>query len=321
VQQQQDDQRFGARLAPFAALTLVALLLSVPRRGGWAEYGAAWLTFALVGATALRTRGTDATVLRLARAVLYLAGVALLREATGGAKGGVGIIALIPVVWVALYGTPPMLRVVLGGVAVTWIVPLLAIGDPRYPASGWRGAVLLVSLAAMIGTAVQRLVQATRRHANERETLLEQVDRLARTDPLTGTANRRVWEEVFAASLDGAPLSIAVLDLDAFKQLNDGGGHEAGDRCLRESAAAWSAQLRAGDLLARIGGDEFAILLPGCGLAVAERIAARVRAATVGTTCSIGVAEWDGAESAPALQRRADEALYEAKRARIALRA
>jgi diguanylate cyclase (GGDEF)-like protein len=110
-------------------------------------------------------------------------------------------------------------------------------------------------------------------------------------------------------------VSIAVLDLDGFKALNDTHGHAAGDRCLKDCVAAWSAQLRPADLLARLGGDEFAILLPGCELADAQAVAARVRAATPGIGCSVGVAEWDGAESSQALHRRADRMLYAAKRA------
>jgi diguanylate cyclase (GGDEF)-like protein len=208
-------------------------------------------------------------------------------------------------------------------VAATYIVPLLAIGAPRYPDTGWRSCVLTVCQAAIIGLTVQRLVAKTRdqattarRHLEDRDHLLERVNELARTDALTGTANRRCWDEQFAAELarGAGRVSIAVLDLDGFKALNDSQGHAAGDRCLKDCAAAWSAQLRPGDLLARIGGDEFAILLPGCTLDDAHAVASRVREATPGIGCSIGVAEWDGAETSHALHRRADHELYAAKR-------
>jgi diguanylate cyclase (GGDEF)-like protein len=314
-----------SRLRPFVGITVLALLLSVPFRGDertWLIYGLTWLTMAAVAASATVSPARGDGWLRCSRALLYLAGVGLLREATGGATGGVGILVLVPVVWVALYGTLRMLRVTLVGVALTYVLPLLLIGAPRYPDTGWRSAVLAAALAAIVGMTVHRLVAMTRdqatsaeRHLRDREDLLTQVNELARLDGLTGVANRRSWDEHFAAALASATgaVSIVLIDLDRFKQLNDTQGHEAGDRHLKASAAAWTAQLRPGDLLARIGGDEFAILLPGCALEPALAVADRVTAAAPGD-CSVGVAQWDGREAPEQLQRRADEVLYAHKR-------
>src|SRR5215203_2114054 len=126
--------------------------------------------------------------------------------------------------------------------------------------------------------------------------------RLARTDPLTGLANRRGWDEQLSRELaraqrSAAALSIALLDLDDFKSFNDAHGHQAGDRLLVEAAAAWRGQLREVDVLCRWGGDEFAVLLPDCSASEAVEVIARLGPATPSLrSCAAGVAAWDGRE-------------------------
>jgi diguanylate cyclase (GGDEF)-like protein len=143
---------------------------------------------------------------------------------------------------------------------------------------------------------------------------------VARTDDLTGLLNRRAWEEQLPREMARArrqsdPLCVAMLDLDFFKNYNDERGHQAGDRLLKQSAAAWVNELRASDTLARYGGEEFTVALPGCTLVNAKDIVERLRAAMPGgQTVSAGVACWNGRESAEELVGRADAALYEAKR-------
>jgi diguanylate cyclase (GGDEF)-like protein/PAS domain S-box-containing protein len=142
----------------------------------------------------------------------------------------------------------------------------------------------------------------------------------ARTDALTGLPNRRAWEEDLGRALarsarTDAPVSVVLLDLDDFKALNDEHGHRAGDRLLKESVAAWRRVLRAGDEIARYGGDEFALLASDCAAERAAFVAERLRDAMTEGTASFGVAEWDGEESAETLVHRADEALYAAKSA------
>ena len=146
--------------------------------------------------------------------------------------------------------------------------------------------------------------------------------RAARTDPLTGLANRRGWDEQFGRELarvqrSGGGLSIALLDLDDFKSFNDTHGHQAGDRLLVEAAAAWRGQLRDMDLLCRWGGDEFVVLLPDCSRREAQEVIARLRPATPRPhACTAAVAAWDGRETSHDLFRRADTALLEQKRIR-----
>ncbi len=104
---------------------------------------------------------------------------------------------------------------------------------------------------------------------------------------------------------------IAVMDLDHFKQFNDTLGHAAGDQLLQDLAVSWRSQLREGDLLARVGGDEFCLLLPNPSAEDERNVLARLQAAMpAGRSCSVGVAVWDGAEDAASLFARADHALY-----------
>ena len=155
--------------------------------------------------------------------------------------------------------------------------------------------------------------------AIERAEFLSRLERVARTDDLTGLPNHRAWEEalpreVARAGRDGSPLCVAILDLDHFKRYNDRHGHQAGDLLLKEIAASWQERLRATDVLARYGGEEFALALPGCLAVEAESLLERLRDAMPhGETCSAGLAWWDGEESAQALFGRADTALYVAK--------
>jgi diguanylate cyclase (GGDEF)-like protein len=247
----------------------------------------------------------------------YLVVVGLLRDVSP-THAGAGPLVLLPVLWLALHGTRAQLGAVLAGVAAVFVVPILALG---YTVNGARAGVLLVLISTVMGLTVQRLVADLRAREREREGLLERLEDLAHTDPLTGLANRRAWEERLEAALrdaaaTGAPLAVALLDLDRFKDLNDTQGHGAGDRLLRELAAGWSGAVRGRDLLARLGGDEFGLLLTDCDEQGALTLVERLRADIPGEhTCSAGVAAWRAGETADALLARADAALYAAKAA------
>src|SRR5262249_54454016 len=151
-----------------------------------------------------------------------------------------------------------------------------------------RTQTLVQFLAAEAGAAI------------ERADLLTRLDGQARSDPLTGLPNRRAWDEIVTRILEeGAPFCVAMLDIDHFKRFNDTHGHAAGDGLLRDCAQAWRACLRPADSLARVGGEEFAVLLPGCAAADAVRVLERLREHTpTDTTASVGVAEWRLGETA-----------------------
>ena len=149
------------------------------------------------------------------------------------------------------------------------------------------------------------------------------LEALLREDTLTGLSNRRailtqLAGMVSAARRHGHPLSIAVLDLDHFKRVNDRHGHKTGDQVLVAAAHAVGTHLRAEDQLGRLGGEEFLVLLPDTNAEAAVHVAEKLRAAvagapaTVPVTVSIGLATWDG-EALEDLLQRADEALYAAK--------
>jgi diguanylate cyclase (GGDEF)-like protein len=181
---------------------------------------------------------------------------------------------------------------------------------------GWRSKRLRMRRSAVEALG---LLAAEGAVAMERADRFSTVATLAASDPLTGLPNRRRWDEeaarmVARAERTGEPLTIALLDLDRFKGYNDAHGHQAGDRLLKTAAAAWRDQLRAGDLLARWGGEEFAVALPGATAEQAVPVLERLRAATPdGQTASAGVASFTPGASLAELVERADRALYGAK--------
>jgi diguanylate cyclase (GGDEF)-like protein/PAS domain S-box-containing protein len=155
--------------------------------------------------------------------------------------------------------------------------------------------------------------------AMQRADLLGRLDELTRTDDLTGLPNRRAWDELLTHELasarrHGTPVAVAMLDLDFFKRYNDDHGHLAGDHLLRRAAHAWLQNLRATDVLARWGGEEFALLLPGCDAEAAATLIERLRGTTAdGVTFSAGVCATDGSAAPRTLIDAADQALYSAK--------
>ena len=155
------------------------------------------------------------------------------------------------------------------------------------------------------------------------ETLRRQAD----TDYLTGLLNRSGFlaaatRERAVADRSGQPLTLAVLDLDGFKKINDREGHAAGDRLLATLGRDWHSSVRSGDILARHGGDEFVLLMPCTPPSGAEAVLARMRTRQNAVGWSCGVSGWLGGESLDAALARADRQLYRAKaRQRVELAA
>jgi diguanylate cyclase (GGDEF)-like protein len=484
------------RAAPFlGAMWLALIIYPLPPHGGDSDAFAPAVALNVIILLSVlivpwRRLGPIAAVLP---PLAYLVVIALLRDADGGGSSAYAALFMLPIFWLALYGSPQQLAIGFAGLAAVFVVPVVLIGSPDYPASEWTRALVWLCVAPIIGFTVQSLVREQRHRAEEnlrradelqvsqeetrklvvsmaavteatrelarttdatvarkiicsaactvtgarfaklmersadgdvvmtanhgldagpplsiapaeeasgadsvfiarkplfvedarsdervsrrvvlatgavsmyfepvlrneeavavlvvgwthpvdgsnriaasmrmlaaetamaleRSSLLARLEEVARTDDLTGLFNRRGWEEQLPLELarshrNGAPLCVAMVDLDFFKNYNDQSGHQAGDRLLKQSTAAWVRELRASDTLARYGGDEFSVALPGCTLENATDIVERLRAAMPSDqTVSAGVVCWNGRETAEELVGRADAALYEAKR-------
>lgn len=223
-------------------------------------------------------------------------------------------------------------------ITVHIVAPIRNINDVRGDSFA---AFLLLSfsgiMVAALGFGARAYVTRVRQHRDSMEVtneslnrLNEHLDRLARVDPLTDTANRRHFRacldtELARSARYGRECSLVAIDIDLFKQVNDRHGHTAGDEALRHFVRITRRQLRGQDELGRLGGEEFAVLLPETGMENAIAVAERIRRAVeadparfgdiqIPLTASFGVACWSSAaESADALLQRADTALYAAK--------
>lgn len=155
------------------------------------------------------------------------------------------------------------------------------------------------------------------------------LEQAALTDGLTGMQNRRFFDDALREYLDefgriGKPVGLMILDLDHFKAVNDTHGHDVGDEVLRSVANCLQDFTRYHDVVARLGGEEFAVVVPNMGeehlWKFAERIRKAIASLVIGTgnvslkvTTSVGLAVWDGKESPDEFYRRADKRLYRAK--------
>jgi diguanylate cyclase (GGDEF)-like protein len=192
-----------------------------------------------------------------------------------------------------------------GGDADGEIVGVLVVAWPTVVRASGARATVVALLAHEAALAIDRADELTA------------LAGMAQTDALTGLPNRRAWDaRITRAASEGQQMTIAMLDLDNFKRFNDTFGHPAGDRLLKETTAAWRDALRPEDLVARLGGEEFGLLLFDCDLAAAVSVTDRLRdLVTHDQTCSLGMAVRHRDEPLDAVMARADRALYNAKAA------
>jgi len=216
-------------------------------------------------------------------------------------------------------------------------IPLLTVADLEDRPKILRGLDLGVNdylvrpidrneLIARVRTQVRR-----KRYAESLRTNVEQAIEMAVVDALTGLNNRRYFDMHLSTLLDqsaqeGKPLSLLVLDIDFFKKINDTYGHDAGDEILRALAGRMRRAVRSVDLVCRLGGEEFVIVMPETAIDVASRVAERVRRAVeaepfnvkegqvgIPVTISIGIADRGTDANPDFIYKSADKALYESK--------
>ncbi len=197
----------------------------------------------------------------------------------------------------------PLSRVIMH---LVWMSGLYLTGlllNPLLP--GWLNTLAVISTAAVAALVLNAL--NTRLH------------HLALHDPLTGTLNRAGLETQSGlvsalTNRSGVAITVGLIDLDQFKEYNDTHGHRAGDQLLVDLTTAWSTQLRVGDLLARYGGDEFVLVLPGSDLDSASRLTERLHHAHE-APWTIGFSSWEPREDLYQAVDRADRAMYARKEA------
>ncbi len=314
--------RFGALLfGGGAAVTALGLLL--PHQAQVDDAGlAAVATGAALGAAALVLSGERLPLwafqlVALAGTVFVSLALLFNGERSGGPAGGDEMYYLWVVLYAAYFFGPVATAMQAAGIALAYAATLIAIDPGPIAVSRWLSTVGLV-----VGSAVVvRLLSA--RVAR----LVASLERMARTDHLTGMPNRLAFEELFERQVTCAlrtnrPFALLLADLDRFKELNDRLGHAAGDAALAELGRLFSAELGP-DVAARVGGDEFAVLLPETdrdgaretGDRIARAVFDRLRDRGAPVTLSYGVSTFgaDG-RTLDDLTKAADEALYTAKR-------
>jgi diguanylate cyclase (GGDEF)-like protein len=277
------------------------------------------ITAALIAPWAIRREWSRASFFAwsMGSALFILAGAA----ADGGDESPIAAALFLPLLFAAL--AYPFLAVLALGVAEAGGYAVVALTDSTPSAS-----YALVALATLLIATVMAAMSARNREEQraQLDSLAGRLRALADRDPLTGCLNRRGFQEALDLELartarHGRPLALLIVDVDHLKDINDGRGHAAGDAALVRAGLALAAAGRVTDIVARVGGDEFAVLAPETDESDAVNLAVRVHqelrreSGEPPITVSIGVAATASAVPAADLFRAADTALYAAKRA------
>ncbi|MGH9029651.1 MAG: GGDEF domain-containing protein [Acidimicrobiales bacterium] len=310
------------------AVALLVYFLRTPHgahRGALEVLGitsiACWIfVFAPVGRWAVTTRWRRSffRVWSLSTLVVVVVAVAL----DGGSKSPLGVLLVLPVLFAALV-YPPFEVGMMALLSETAFV-VIVVSEPGPGASRSLVTGVMLALAGVIS-----LMASVNRYVQERSTgrLQTRLHELATHDGLTGCLSYRAFREALSAEAARArrylrPFSVVLADLDSFKSINDTYGHDVGDVIVRGVARAFRTGARAPDVVGRIGGDEFAILLPETSSVRAEQVARRLQqhvrntSFPVAVTVSYGSATWFGpGDDLEEVIRRADQALYAAKHA------
>ena len=279
----ENAQRISTVLWGVLVLLVVGLLpVSTPHEptggAGWAIAGIL-LALAVILVVETHLRRISSWGMLLATGYAIVVGLALLQWTAGGIGEPYERLLLLPVVFVAATQPPRQIGVFLGFVLLALMAPAVYDGWD----SGWAGGAIASFVIwcglgiggnlLMSGVRAQRLTHA----AEEAEAREE-----ARIDSLTGLHNRRAFDELLRSEMSraqrlGLPLSVAMVDIENFKEVNDRWSYAEGDRCLRDLGQVLRTNLRQPDVCFRWGGDEFALILSGATSADTEPIAERLR--------------------------------------------
>lgn len=328
LESRQRTPRVHRVMQVYLALTLVAWLV-VTLAGDPVAYNAAPVYFIFLGTPLILTAGLRAW-LRGYRAARFFV-LATMASLTGSFVTALTVSGFLPYTFVHFHAAE-------FGILVDVVLLSLALADRINLLHQQRRAAQAQATRQRLQASFQlekaniRLEQQVQERTAELARARDEAEQLARLDALTGVANRRSFQEVaerefLRARRYGHPLAVLVFDIDLFKQVNDTHGHAAGDLVIRAVAGIVRGAVREVDFLARIGGEEFAVLLPEVELLDAQRTAERLReliadwrgafeGQALRCTASFGVSTIEAGDAAfDTLLQRADHAMYAAKQA------